>query len=297
MKRAFDFDGTLKQVFERDRPTLLRRLTGGVAIEGFLNVELPKVHERRVDLVISLANGAILHMELQSSNDPQMAYRMLEYWPLIKARFKRPLRQTVLYVGRHKMAIPSRLEEDRVRIDYDVVDFREIPVEPLLRSGNAGDLALAVLAGGGDGRLPEILGRAARIPGTRRKALLAILILSGLRGITGKVEWELERMGVIIDVRKNPVLMRWRREAIAEGLAEGRAKGRMEGRTEGRAEGRTEGRTEGMSLVLRELLETKFGPLPKWVGDRLSKATPARIELWAKRVLTANTLEGVLGKK
>jgi hypothetical protein len=89
----------------------------------------------------------------------------------------------------------------------------------------------------------------------------------------GKVEWELERMGMIIDVRKNPVLMRWRREAI------------------------TEGRTEGMSLVLREVLETKFGPLPKWAGDRLSKATPARIELWAKRVLTANTLEGVLGKK
>jgi hypothetical protein len=278
MKKAFDFDGTLKQVFERDRPTLLRRLTGGVAIKGFLNVELPKVHERRVDLVISLADGAILHMELQSSNDPQMAYRMLEYWPLIKARFKRPLRQTVLYVGRRKMAIPSRLEEDRVRIDYEVVDFREIPVEPLLRSGNAGDLALAVLAGGGDARLPEILGRAARIPGTQREALLAkILILSGLRGITGKVKWELERMGVIIDVRKNPVLMRWRREAIAEG--------------------RTEGRTEGMSLVLRELLETKFGPLPKWAGDRLSKATPARIELWAKRVLTANTLEGVLGKK
>jgi hypothetical protein len=278
MKRAFDFDGTLKQVFERDRPTLLRRLTGGIAIEGFLNVELPKVHERRVDLAISLADGAILHMELQSSNDPKMAYRMLEYWPLIKARFKRPLRQIVLYVGQRKMAIPSRLEEDRVRIDYDVVDFREIPVEPLLRSGNAGDLALAVLAGGGDVRLPEILGRAARIPGTRREALLAkILILSGLRGITGKVEWELERMGVIIDVRKNPVLMRWRREAIAEG--------------------RSEGRTEGMSLVLRELLETKFGPLPKWAGDRLSKAAPARIELWAKRVLTADTLEGVLGRK
>jgi hypothetical protein len=195
MKRGFDFDGTLKQVFERDRPTLLRRLTGGVAIEGFLNVEVPKVHERRVDLVISLADGAILHMELQSSNDPRMAYRMLEYWPLIKARFKRPLRQTVLYVGRRKMAIPSRLDEDRVRIDYDVVDFREIPVEPLLRSGNAGDLVLAVLAGGGDAQLQEILGRAARIPGTRREALLAkILILSDLRGITGKVEWELERM-------------------------------------------------------------------------------------------------------
>ena len=43
MKRRFDFDGALKELFERDRPLLLEKLTGGIAVKAFLNVELPKV--------------------------------------------------------------------------------------------------------------------------------------------------------------------------------------------------------------------------------------------------------------
>ena len=41
MKRRFDFDGALKELFERDRPLLLEKLTGGIAVKAFLNVELP----------------------------------------------------------------------------------------------------------------------------------------------------------------------------------------------------------------------------------------------------------------
>jgi hypothetical protein len=80
-------------------------------------------------------------------------------------------------------------------------------------------------------------------------------------------------MGVLIDVTKNPVLMRWRREALAEGKA------------------------LGMNMVLHDLLETKFGPVPKWAADRMAKASPAQVERWVKKVLTVSTLEAVLGKK
>ena len=173
---------------------------------------------------------------------------MLEYWPLIKRRFRRQLRQVVLYVGQ----------------------IREIEAEALIKTGNHGDLALAVLAGGGGARLGDILRKAAAVKDTRRDWLLAkILILSGLRGVAGRVELELKRMGVVIDVTKNPVLMRWSREF----------------------------HVEGMHQVLHVQLETKFGPLPKWAGDRMSKVTPSQIERWAKKVLTADTLEAVLGKK
>ena len=88
-------------------------------------------------------------------------------------------------------------------------------------------------------------------------------------------------MGVVIDVTKNSVLMRWRREAIAEGVAEGKA----------------EGKAEGMASVIHEQLETKFGPLPKWVEDRLRKASTSQLERWAKKILTAASLEGVLGRR
>jgi hypothetical protein len=46
---------------------------------------------------------------------------------------------------------------------------------------------------------------------------------------------------------------------------------------------RDNARTEGMVTILRELLETKFGPLPRWAQEKLAKTTPAQAERWAKR--------------
>jgi len=48
--------------------------------------------------------------------------------------------------------------------------------------------------------------------------------------------------------------------------------------------------------LIRRMLETKFGKLPKWVDERLEKAKSDEIERWAKKLLTAGTLEGVLGR-
>jgi hypothetical protein len=124
------------------------------------------------------------------------------------------------------------------------------------------------------------------VKGPGRNQLLAkIAMLAGLRGVTDKVELELQHMGVIIDPRKNVMLMRWRDEALAEGEAKGEARGEAKGEA------------RGMLKVLREQMEIKFGPLPKWAADRMAKATPAQIERWAKKVLNAGTLEGVLGKR
>jgi hypothetical protein len=49
--------------------------------------------------------------------------------------------------------------------------------------------------------------------------------------------------------------------------------------------------------MLRRLLGTKFGNVPKWADERLEAATSAQIERWSKKILTADTLEGVIGKK
>ena len=54
---------------------------------------------------------------------------------------------------------------------------------------------------------------------------------------------------------------------------------------------------ESLANMLRGKLETKFGSLPKWVVERLEAATSVQVERWSKKILTADTLEGVLGKK
>jgi hypothetical protein len=78
-------------------------------------------------------------------------------------------------------------EEDGLRFRYEVIELRKIDAAGLIRTGNHGDLALAVLAGGGDQRVPEILERTAALKGPARdRLLLQVLILSGPRGISGE---------------------------------------------------------------------------------------------------------------
>jgi hypothetical protein len=63
----------------------------------------------------------------------------------------------------------------------------------------------------------------------------------------------------------------------------------------GRKEGRKEGRVEGERLLVRRQLVRRFGKLPAWATERIDSADGAHLRRWADRLLTAPTLERVLG--
>jgi transposase-like protein len=97
-------------------------------------------------------------------------------------------------------------------------------------------------------------------------------------GLAELIEWEMNRMGVIVDLNKNPVLRRWRQAA----------------EDASRAEGRAEGRIEGMAEVLARLLEQRFGALPKWARIRIAHASETDLDRWVPRVLNAGSLTEAL---
>jgi hypothetical protein len=72
--------------------------------------------------------------------------------------------------------------------------------------------------------------------------------------------------------------------------------GILEGKREGIVEGKREGIREGEARLLRRLLESRFGRLPAWVDDRLSKATETELVGWGAQLLDpALSLEQLLG--
>ena len=75
MKDGSKYDLVVKDLFQRDHPSLLDQLTGGVAVQQVLSVELARVEERRADLVLLLADESIFHIEFQSGNDNEIPYR------------------------------------------------------------------------------------------------------------------------------------------------------------------------------------------------------------------------------
>jgi predicted transposase/invertase (TIGR01784 family) len=64
---------------------------------------------------------------------------------------------------------------------------------------------------------------------------------------------------------------------------------------EGKAEGRAEGKAEGKAETLRKLLTLRFGELTEATELRLAGASEAELDCWVERVLTAETLDAVVG--
>jgi hypothetical protein len=87
------YDAVVRDLFQKDHPSLLDQLTGGVRIKAFLNIDLAKVLERRADLVLLLEDKTVLHIEFQSANDKDMAYRAGIYCVLLGHKYRCRVRQ------------------------------------------------------------------------------------------------------------------------------------------------------------------------------------------------------------
>jgi hypothetical protein len=240
------------------------------------------VVERRADLLLLLEDDSMFHLDFQNENDRGMPYREGIYGLMAGQKYRRKISQTVLYTGPGRMNMPVRLNLGKITVEYTLIDIRDFNAETLLVSGRPGDYALAMLARGGGDRLREILERAGRLPGPQREKVLGQLVaLSGLRQLEGEITMELKSMRYAKYVDDHLILREIRAKALAEGEAKGKA----------------EGKAEVLTTLVKDLLEGKFGPLPKWARVRVEQAEPAQLERWARKVLTAGTLDEILGKR
>lgn len=279
----FDYDAVMKDLFMRDRPSILADLVGTRKVRSFPNPELRVVQKRVADLLLDLDDGTILHIDFQNRNDRWMAHREGIYGLMVSYQYERGhVEQAVIYLGASRLKMPAAICIGEISVRYRLIDIREYDAEELLASGNPGDYALALLARNGVDKIRGIVGKANRLRGARRQRVLTqMAVLSGLRGASKQLTMELKTMGIQVDINKNEFLRDIRDSALAQGRAEGRAAGRV----------------EGQSAVLLTQLEDRFGRVPGWAKDRIARGTAAQTQRWARKVLRAETLEEVVGPK
>ena len=214
-----------------------------------------------------------------------MALRMAEYYFLLVRKYKKPVRQVVIYLGTPKMSMPSRHDSESVSFFYELRDIRSWNADDLLESEHEADHVLAMLAGGREDSLQlirDVLVKIGEMSGpAKEKALAFAGVLSGLRGFERIVFEETIRMGQVIDWKKNEIL----RNLYAEGVELG-----VE-------QGIEQGVEQGMAKIVRTVLNATFGPLPKWAQERIASANAVQLELWAANAVGSKSLESVIGPK
>jgi len=271
-----EYDIALKLLLQGSAKLTVRELIGG-PVEKWLDIELPKVQNIRMDLLGETARGELVHLELQSGNEAVMPLRMAEYCLGVFRLFGRFPRQVLLYVGEAPMRMDSELRGPDVSFRYRLIDIRDLDGDRLLESEEVGDNVIAILARLRDQReaIRKIVGRIAGLAAAGRETALAqLLILAGLRQLEETVEREARKVPVHIDILANKVLGR----EFKRGLQEGRQ----------------EGRQEGELTVLRRLIEKRFGAIPAWAEERLVGRSTAEIEELSVRILEASSIEDLL---
>ena len=272
-----EYDIALKSVIRRLSAPVLEALTG-FAIDRWHNVELPEVRSLRADMIGESKAGAIVHIELQSTNDADMALRMAEYALALYRLYGQFPQQVVLYVGKAPLRMPESIAGPSISFRCRVVDIRQLDGEPLLDSANLEDNLMAVLMRLTDEReaVRRILHRIAESDPSRRDvAVRELTILAGLRHLGAIIKRETKTMPILDDIMDHDLLG----PILRRGLQQGRQEGRQEGE---------------QTIVMRQI-EKRFGAVPAWVRQRLEAMSTADVEEVAIRLLDARDLEELVG--
>ena len=245
-----DFDRILKENFEPLLPHLLRKVLG---------IELPRLEdlkdkiqvtvERELDNLKKVVHADPrldygLHWEIQSS-DEDMRHRNLLYYALFLQKYSLPLKQIVIYVGNEKpkKVWQNVLALEGLRLEFKVVNLRDIPKDTFLQSNVPEEVMLAMLGDFGDEQpekvirqiLQHLLKLVGRVP-RLKKYQLQLHILSRLRKLEAQTKKEISAMPIHYEIETDALYLEGKEIGLEQGLEQGREQGLEQGRVENKYE-------------------------------------------------------------
>jgi len=187
---------------------------------------------READAVMKVkdekGNDTILHVEFQSTNDPHMLARMLQYYALLYKTYLLPVIQCVIYLGEEDMEMDNILNNyptGSVFI-YHLIDIKKIGYTRFLSSSSPEEVILAILAGKEDEKdeviiskiffkLQELLSSSDLLFIQKIKQLEVLSLLRNTRDLIIKQEHD---MALVIDITKDKLYKQGIEKGIEKGL-------------------------------------------------------------------------------
>ena len=170
----------------------------------------------------------ILHIELQVANDPIMVERMLEYYGIIRRKYRLPVLQYVLYLGGKRLQMKNRLKDFDLHYQYRLENLQSVSYEQFLQSGNPAEIILAILGDFKDKANGTVIGLILQkltelsLSGKRiDKYIKQLEILSKLRNLQEETIKEIEQMALVYDLKTD---IRYQ-QGVEEGFEQGIEKG------------------------------------------------------------------------
>ena len=221
-----DFDKILKENIEAAFLPLVEEMLGVSIKETFeLKDNLQTTIKREPDFLKRVIdeNGKewILHLEFQTTSDPNMIYRMAEYKAIIQRKYKIPVRQLVIYLGSDKPKMRTELSEEEQITGFDLQDIRNFTTRITLDSEIPEGIILSILTdykkADAEKIIDEIiykLQKASKSESELRKSIQQLIVLSRLRNLHEKIEQKVNDMPITYDIKTDSFYNRGIQEGI-----------------------------------------------------------------------------------
>ena len=149
-KQAHQYDKIVKENIEAVIPSLMQNVLGLTAV--FME-ELPDdvqfTKERKPDVLKKVTdnqgNTFVLQIEFQVANESEMVYRMLEYYAMLSRKYKLPVQQYVIFLGKGKLKMDSILQSSYLSFKYNIIEMKAIDYKLFLKSDQPEEIVLAIL--------------------------------------------------------------------------------------------------------------------------------------------------------
>ncbi len=227
------YDKIVKENIESIIPALMNSLLGfNVKDSVVIKEKLQQTKEKEADALRIITdpsgNRFILHLEFQVDDYMKMAYRMAEYWILLKSKHDLPVRQFVIYIGGKEPKMRNVLAEDGNYFQFQFVNITQFSYSRFLASNNPEEVILAVLGDFGRNEpktaLAEIISKLERTTADQRafkKHLRQLRVLSRLRKLQLNFDDMLVNMFEKVDIENDIFVLKSKRDIVNNMLREG----------------------------------------------------------------------------
>ena len=214
-----DYDKIFKENIAKIADILLAKVCK-LELENIESVKttVPRTIERRAD-VLKMATDKrtgekkLVHLELQSSNDPNMPWRMLVYKGLFYEIYQLPIEQYVIFLGAGKPTMQTEISLPDLWFRYHIIAINTIDYETFINSDEPEEIILAILADfkNKDKKLviQQILNNLnEKTKNTKKstklnKYIFQLEILGNLRSLQSEITYQINNMTLDYDVRQD----------------------------------------------------------------------------------------------
>lgn len=210
-------------------------------LEKLERLKMQVTLEKEPDFLLKIFNkeypdGAILHLEFETSDNLRMNARMLFYFGFLYRRLNKPILQLVLYLGRGKAKMQNNIRLKNLSYLFGVISIEDFSYRDFIDSDIPEEVILGLLADREDLSyetvLELILGRLTFIRKDAyavRKFTNQLIMLSRLRNLQKITVDKVQDMGIQFDINQDFLFLKGIEKGVKRGVEQGIEKGLQRG--------------------------------------------------------------------